>query len=99
MKLCNNSDAVTFCPTILEWMMQQHGERYSGADIRALCRAAAVRCMLDPQTSDGVCLHHFRTAVLYDVKPSCDADTIRRCKQWSVRGRRVIRNYGRDDDS
>ena len=52
---------------------------FSGADIAALCRAAAVKCLLEG--CNGVNVGHFQSA-LEHFKPSSDPGIVRRCKAW-----------------
>jgi SpoVK/Ycf46/Vps4 family AAA+-type ATPase len=53
---------------------------FSGADIAALCRAAAVRCLLEGK--ENVEEQHFLNAIESDVKPSTSESLLRRIHQW-----------------
>ena len=52
---------------------------FSGADIAALCRAAAVRAFGEETSVEG---SHFRDALKYDVFPSSDDSLVKRLKLW-----------------
>ena len=57
-------------------------EGFSGADLAALCRAAAVRALLeDPETNE-VRESHFKEALNHDVCPSSDEALVQRLAQW-----------------
>ena len=54
-------------------------EGFSGADIAALCRAAAVRALGEEISVEG---YHFRDALNIDVFPSSDEVLVKRLRQW-----------------
>ena len=54
-------------------------EGFSGADIAALCRAAAVRALGEETAVEG---YHFRNALKCDVFPSSDGDLVKRLSLW-----------------
>ena len=56
-------------------------EGFSGADIAALCRAAAVRALENGEGSF-VQKKHFQEAMECDVHPSCDDDLVQRLAMW-----------------
>lgn len=55
-------------------------EGFSGADLAALCRAAAIRCVL--QSNEAIEEHHFLAARELDVYPSTSIDLCKRIEQW-----------------
>ena len=54
-------------------------EGFSGADIAALCRAAAVRALGEGISVEG---HHFKDALKFDVFPSSDELLVKRLSLW-----------------
>ena len=56
---------------------------YSGADLAAVCKAAAVRCLQD-KCVDGVTTQHFFSALANDVGPSSDPESVRKIEQWQL---------------
>jgi len=60
----------------------------SGADLFALCRAAAIRCIRDKDSTveGGVKESHFLEALQEDIKPSCDENFVRKLVNWNPRG-------------
>ena len=63
----------------------------SGADLFALCRAAAIRCIRDKDSTveGGVKENHFLEALQEDIKPSCDKNFVRKLVKWSPGGREI----------
>jgi len=57
-------------------------EGFSGADLAALCRAAAVRCLLENEES--VREEHFVAALAHDVRPSAGHALVDRIKRWRL---------------
>ena len=58
-------------------------EGFSGADLAALCRAAAVRCLRDSEHGGGyVSLTHFLGAVGEDVAPSSSPALVEQLLNW-----------------
>eukprot|EP00978_Attheya_sp_CCMP212_P002841 scaffold5839_cov49-Attheya_sp.AAC.5 len=57
-----------------------HG--FSGADLAALCRAAAVKCLVERNESQGVQLRHFQEARRDDVTSSSSPQLVQRLQQW-----------------
>jgi transitional endoplasmic reticulum ATPase len=55
---------------------------YSGADIAALCRAAAVRALIEDGADAHVTRNHFSMALKYDVRPSSDDALVRQLASW-----------------
>jgi SpoVK/Ycf46/Vps4 family AAA+-type ATPase len=56
-------------------------EGFSGADIAALCRAAAVRALEKGEESI-VEESHFKEAMKHDLQPSSDKILVQRLKKW-----------------
>ncbi len=54
-------------------------EGFSGADIAALCRAAAVRALGEGMAVEG---YHFRDALKFDVSPSSDELLVEKLSLW-----------------
>lgn len=54
-------------------------EGFSGADIAALCRAAAVRAFGEEISVEG---YHFKNALKFDVFPSSDDSLVKRLRLW-----------------
>lgn len=54
---------------------------FSGADVSALCRAAAVRCLMN--NANGVDLSHF-TQALSGFHASSEPRLVTRCKNWKL---------------
>ncbi len=52
---------------------------FSGADIAALCRAAAVRAFGEEISVEG---YHFEDALKFDVFPSSDDSLVKRLRTW-----------------
>jgi len=56
---------------------------FSGADLVALCRAAAIRCLSEQGESGSVEEHHFLDALRNDVTCSSSSDLVRRLLKWN----------------
>eukprot|EP00532_Pseudo-nitzschia_australis_P005912 CAMPEP_0168163188 /NCGR_PEP_ID=MMETSP0139_2-20121125/237_1 /TAXON_ID=44445 /ORGANISM="Pseudo-nitzschia australis, Strain 10249 10 AB" /LENGTH=850 /DNA_ID=CAMNT_0008080055 /DNA_START=62 /DNA_END=2614 /DNA_ORIENTATION=+ len=56
-------------------------EGFSGADIAALCRAAAIRALEEAEGST-VKEYHFKDAMEHDVNPSSDDFLVKRLQKW-----------------
>jgi SpoVK/Ycf46/Vps4 family AAA+-type ATPase len=56
---------------------------FSGADLAALCRASAIRALLDVGEHGEIEEKHFTAALDQDVKASSDDDLVRRLQKWS----------------
>jgi SpoVK/Ycf46/Vps4 family AAA+-type ATPase len=63
---------------------------YSGADVNALCRAAAIRCARDmcsyPTTVTGLRKEDLICALKDDIKPSLSKDSVDHLKAWTMAG-------------
>ena len=55
---------------------------FSGADLAALCRAAAVRCLSEKDGTGGVEEKHFNDAFMYDVLRSSQDALVQRISKW-----------------
>ena len=56
---------------------------FSGADLAAICRAAAVRCIGDEEGGkDGITEQHFQDAYMHDVKRSSNDALVRKISRW-----------------
>ena len=55
---------------------------FSGADIAALCRASAVRCLSSGTPDEGVTEHHFVSAYMHDIVRSSNDDLVKRLANW-----------------
>ena len=55
---------------------------FSGADLAALCRAAALRALLDSGSVNVVSEANFIDALKDDVHPSSDEKLIQRLREW-----------------
>ena len=56
---------------------------FSGADLAAICRAAAVRCIADKEGGqDGITEHHFQDAYMHDVKRSSNDALVKKISRW-----------------
>jgi SpoVK/Ycf46/Vps4 family AAA+-type ATPase len=61
--------------------LADEAEGFSGADLAALCRAAAVRCLNEHGSSGIVKERHFHEALI-DFKPSCSANLAEQLSTW-----------------
>ena len=80
MKLHSNTSVQEVCQTLVPLT-----NGFSGADIAALVRSAAVRCLNDERPGDvlGVELRHFLKAKQIDVaKPSSNIALVAKLKKW-----------------
>jgi SpoVK/Ycf46/Vps4 family AAA+-type ATPase len=55
---------------------------FSGADLAALCRSAAIRCLLDSGEDVEIEDRHFLEALKHDVKASCSENLVQRLLKW-----------------
>lgn len=56
---------------------------FSGADLAAICRAAAVRCIADEEGGkDGITEQHFQDAYMHDVKRSSNDALVNKITRW-----------------
>ena len=80
MKLHENTSVEEVCKYLAA---ETHG--FSGADLAALVRSAAVRCLNDANFDNmqGVKLHHFKDARHVDmVKPTSNKELVGRLLHW-----------------
>eukprot|EP00546_Thalassionema_frauenfeldii_P011105 CAMPEP_0178909678 /NCGR_PEP_ID=MMETSP0786-20121207/8665_1 /TAXON_ID=186022 /ORGANISM="Thalassionema frauenfeldii, Strain CCMP 1798" /LENGTH=442 /DNA_ID=CAMNT_0020581825 /DNA_START=191 /DNA_END=1519 /DNA_ORIENTATION=- len=71
--------------TILKKLVQELSvktEGFSGADIAALCKAAAVRCLLEQGDDGMVGETHFLEALGYDIQASSSKDLVTKLSCW-----------------
>ena len=61
--------------------LADEAEGFSGADLAALCRAAAIRCLNEHGSSGIIKERHFREALI-DFKPSCSANLAEQLSTW-----------------
>jgi SpoVK/Ycf46/Vps4 family AAA+-type ATPase len=57
-------------------------DTYSGADLAALCRAAAVRALIGSSENEEITENHFLEALEKDVRPSSDNSLVQRLSKW-----------------
>ena len=55
---------------------------FSGADLAALCRAAAIRCLNDKLGNGNITKKHFEESLDHDIFPSSSQDLVMRLEQW-----------------
>jgi SpoVK/Ycf46/Vps4 family AAA+-type ATPase len=60
----------------------EHTGGFSGADLAALCRSAAIRCLLGSGEDCEIEDRHFLEALKNDVKASCSEDLVQRLLKW-----------------
>ncbi|KAF2398525.1 AAA-domain-containing protein [Trichodelitschia bisporula] len=69
-------------------VLAERTEGYSGADVAAVCQAAAVKCAHDMVRDEGVemlGMRHFEEA-LGEFRPSLAREEVERLRRWSVAG-------------
>jgi proteasome regulatory subunit len=66
----------------LSQKLARQTDGFSGADLAALCRAAAVRALSESSGVAEVTETHFSGALEMDIVPSSDAELVRRLSQW-----------------
>jgi len=80
MKLQYDSDCISDVKSFSEFLASRC-DSFSGADIEALCRAAAVRCLCSGKRA--VSVNDFTLARQHDVTgPSCDESMVARLLKW-----------------
>jgi SpoVK/Ycf46/Vps4 family AAA+-type ATPase len=80
MKLSSSTDVIEICKT-----MAQETVGFSGADIAALVRSAAVRCLNETSTMEGngVEMRHFLDARKFDLtEPSSNNTLVEKLLKW-----------------
>ena len=77
MKLAQCENIKSLCESIAKLCLG-----YSGADIAALCRAAAVRCLTEGSDTEGIRERHYRDAYMHDIVPSSNEELVRRISNW-----------------
>lgn len=81
MKLASQTDSISPVDEICK-SMAQVCLGYSGADLAALCRAAAVRCLSNGDGAIGITKQHFSDAALYDVMRSSNDQLLKKISAW-----------------
>jgi AAA family ATPase len=75
---------------LAQQMVADESIYYSGADVCALCQAAANRCAQDmyknPKSITGLRKEDLLTALKEDTKPSLSKESVDRLKDWSMAG-------------
>jgi SpoVK/Ycf46/Vps4 family AAA+-type ATPase len=79
MKTSLHSNSIEYQYSFLEQLAHKTNG-FSGADLAALCRAAAIRCLLDQ--SDSVRENHFLDALEDGIKASSSTSLVKRIEQW-----------------
>jgi SpoVK/Ycf46/Vps4 family AAA+-type ATPase len=77
MKLAPSEDAEGLCKSIAELCLG-----FSGADLAALCRAAAVRCLSEGGDEEGIRAKHYKDAFMHDIVPSSNEELVQRILNW-----------------
>ena len=80
MKLAPQADGLSTVDEICK-SMAQLCLGYSGADLAALCRAAAVRCLSNGDGANGLTKQHFSDA-LHDVMRSSNDKLLKKISAW-----------------
>lgn len=79
MKLAPSEDVDDLCKSMGKLCLG-----YSGADLAALCRAAAVRCLSEGDDADGIQEKHYTAAFMHDVVPSSNDELVHRIAMWKA---------------
>ena len=79
MKLAKTENVQDLCRSMARLCLG-----FSGADLAALCRAAAVRCLSEGDDEVGIGEKHYKTAFMHDVVPSSNRELVQRIALWKV---------------
>ena len=79
MKTSLHSDSIDYQHALLVQIAQKT-DGFSGADLAALCRAAAIRCLLEQ--SEYVKEHHFLDVFYDGLKASSSRSLVKKIEQW-----------------
>ena len=79
MKLAEPENIQNLCKSMAKLCLG-----YSGADIAALCRAAAVRCLTERCEEEGIQERHYKEAYMHDIVPSSNDDLVKRILMWKA---------------
>lgn len=58
--------------------------KYSGANIAAFRRTAAVRCLMEGSDTEGIRERHYRDAHMHDIVSSSNGELVRRISNWKA---------------
>ena len=79
MKLVQSENVQDLCRSMAKLCLG-----FSGADLAALCRAAAVRCLSEGDDEEGIGDKHYKAAFMHDVVPSSNRELVERIANWKV---------------
>lgn len=79
MKLASAETRENICKSMAQLCLG-----FSGADLAALCRAAAVRCLSEGDEIQGIDEKHYKGAFMNDVVPSSNHDLVERITNWKA---------------
>ena len=82
MKLAPLADGLCPVEDICKCIASKRCLGFSGADLAALCRAAAVRCLSNGDGDKGITKQYFLDAIVHDVVRSSDDALVRRISNW-----------------
>jgi SpoVK/Ycf46/Vps4 family AAA+-type ATPase len=79
MKLAQTEDVDKLCSSMAKLCLG-----FSGADLAALCRAAAVRCLSAGDDEYGIKETHYKDAFMNDVLSSSNDELVKRISSWKA---------------
>jgi SpoVK/Ycf46/Vps4 family AAA+-type ATPase len=80
MRIRNKGDADNFQKMCHDMANRSAG--FSGADLSALCRSAAIRCLMECGEEGEIEERHFKEALDHDVKASSSDALVRQLQKW-----------------